>query len=406
MSDPTDREEAAPPAGTADSLVCVEGLVVGDPPLDAGDAEARIHGNMAPATRASSRRSVRVDGSLLGTREQPCVVAAGGEIVIEGDVCHAILSGDAVRIQGSARHCHVTAYRAAEVGGDLGPATLAVGGFESRLQDLARCRQEAMEAAHEHRLLQTRLGVEERRLARLLKVTRLVCEVALGQLIRPGNERLQVNLEAFYRVIGARPREQMEAALLDFFTRAVIGRLAHTNQSYLRSNPNNQKVFLRVLADLRQLFVLTFQLDNAAWRQQRAVATAAATTETIARNRPCLAVGGAIGPGLRLQFIVAESTGETEDSPAFVARSGRLQLEEGAPGELTCRQTDPGGKESVTREDLGHWRGLRLWCTARRVVRRPLAAHTDTAAEAAGLLPGALTEPRPASGAAGVDAGT
>ncbi len=375
MSDPMDRDEAGPPVGPADPVVCAEGLAVGDPPLEAGDADARVAGDMAPATRANSHRSVRVDGALLGTPEQPCVIAAGGDIVVLGDVCHAILSGDSVRIGGSAHGCHVTAYRAAEVGGNLGVATLAVGGFESRLQQVARLRQEAMEAAHEHRLLQMRLGVEERRLARLLKVTRLVCEVALGQLIRPGSERLQVNLEAFYRVIGARPREQMEAALLDFFTRAVIGRLAHANQSYLRSNPNNQKVFLRVLADLRQLFVLTFQLDDAGVRQQRAAASSAATVESIARHRPRLEVGGTIGPGLRLQFVVAESVGDTEGSPAFAARFGRLQLDAGAPGELVCRQTDPGGKESTSREDPGQWHGLRLWCTAKRVVRRPLGAR-------------------------------
>ena len=94
----------------------------------------------------------------------------------------------------------------------------------------------------------------------------------MGKVIRHRNGRLWVELTMFYESLGEDPTARQEQALMEFFSRGVVGTLSRANRKYLANNLAREKVFLQLLKSLRELFGLVFERDvGAAMESSNAV---------------------------------------------------------------------------------------------------------------------------------------
>ena len=281
-------------------------LTAGGRVFDAGDANGRVVGDLGPGAQARGGGAMVIEGALAAAKGSPCIVHVLGEAIVGLGATHANIDARSIRIAGDVHGCRLVAVDAVHIGGDLAASEVVVGAFDDRQRDLKALHHQSVQTAQEHRLLAQRLAGAERHLHRLVKTTRLSCEINLGQVVRWGSARVQVNLKALYKVIGDRPPDQVEAALTDFFSRGVAGSLARANGDYLKSNPNNQKVFIRVLGHLRRLFTATRLVDECATRLEKIAASIHAATAYLAQLQTEVHVRGSAGPDVQLQFVLPQ----------------------------------------------------------------------------------------------------
>lgn len=287
-------------------LIETEGLAAGSPAFDAGEANGLVTGSLSEGTVARGGQSLLIQGQVAGTEGRACTVQARDRVVIQGDVADAAISGREILIAGSARRCRLAAGVYLAITGDLEACRLAVGGFDEQRRQIEAANLKAQQAAQARVLLEQRLKVEEKRVDKVFRSTRFVCEFNLGQLIRRRSDRIQINLHPFYQVIGGRTGTEIDDALGEFFSRAVIGRLAHANKGYLQTNPNHEKVFTRVLGDLRGLFLLTRQLDRCTDERDAATEAVRQAVDTLRQQDPVVLLQGKISAGLDLQFVLPQ----------------------------------------------------------------------------------------------------
>ncbi len=372
---PDDLELTRQGVFDAGPLVECDSLPSGAEAFDAGWASGRVMGDLGAGCEARSDRSVLVDGNLSGAPGRPCTVKAQQQVVVNGGAAHAQITAGSIHVAGDADACCLVAATAVHVGGDLSACEVTIGGFEDHRHALEVMQTQASRVSQEHQLQAQRLAIEERRVNRLVKATRVSCEVQLGQLIRVVGDRVRVDLQAFYRVVGPRPVEALDAALLDFFNRAVSGRMALANRGYLRSNPANQKVFMRVLGALRQLFVSTRQADTSDTRHRELREQIHQAARAL-RDRPLgLHLNGAVRPDLLLTFVVPDLTVQADGSVVLSASSTRLQVAaDPEPGYLLLRQVGANGAERELTTPRDELRTVSFWRDQGVVNWRPMVA--------------------------------
>jgi hypothetical protein len=347
-------------------------LTQGSPAFDAGDAHGLIAGGIEAGAVARGGQSLLVQGDLLGTPERPCTVQAEDEVVILGAATGATVTAPMIRIRGPVRQCRLAAAATVEIGDDLAATRLIVGALDVPRRQIEAARVKAEQAAQERVLLEQRLKIEEKRVDKLFRTTRFVCQVDLGQLIRVRSDRIQINLHPFYQVIGSRSGEEVDQALLEFFSRAVVGRLAHANRGYLQTNPNHQKVFTRVLADLRELFLLTRQLDHFTEERDRANAAVRAAVDAVRQQDPRIRVAGGLLGEIELQLVQAEVEEGGSGPVTLRPQSHRLTIAAAGPTGQQIKQVDPAGAESSAEVPAENLRSLCIRIEAGQLAWGPL----------------------------------
>jgi hypothetical protein len=352
----------------AAAILADEPLIELDPsraelqPITLGDANGLVRGALGEGAVLRGGQSLVVRGGVSASLERPCTVQARDTVVVQGDATGAHVAARQVVVQGRARTCRLVASESVEVGGDLDSCRLSLGGYDEARNRISIACLKAQQAAQERALIEQRLRVDERRVERLLSSTRVVCEFNLGQLIRRRSDRVQIDLAPLYQVIGTRDADDVDAALIEFFNRAVVGRLALANQAYLKANPNHQRVFSRLLTDLRGLFMLTREHDRAmALRDATAVAVGEAV-EALRHREVRLCLHGAVQGTLELQFTVPQidQAGDAEVTYATAAYQLLVTPQSDPPavavnpaGVRAPFELPPGGLRSVVLSIVG-----------------------------------------------------
>jgi hypothetical protein len=332
----------------AGRLVEMGELAPGSPAFDAGDSNGLVLGDVHEGCTVRGSQALVIEGSLLGTGLRPCTVQAEGDVVIRADVQYAQITGRSIRIGGEARYCRFSAIDGVEIGADLSEARVVAGVFETRKHQLEILQQRTLQAGRERALCEQRLRAEERRIDKLFKSTRFTCENTLSQIIRPRSDRIQINLRPFYQAVGQRPEDELDQALLQFYARAVIGRLALENKVHLKDNPSRQKAFIRVLQKFRGLFELTRRFDRYSTQIEGYTRDISATIESLCHQVPALHVRGTVIPELELSFMLPELERAEDGRVTLVAHAARLHLTAGVePGNVQVKQVTRNGEETV-----------------------------------------------------------
>lgn len=333
-------------------------LTEGSQAFDAGDALGLVAGDLGAGCVARGGQSLLVQGNLLGTAGRPCTVQAEKEVVILGAVNGAAVTAAEIRILGPVRGCRLTAAASVELGGDLTASRLVIGDLDTARKRIEAARLKAERMAQERSLLEQRLKVEEKRVDKLFRTTRFICQMDMGQLIRIRSDRIQINLHPFYQVVGSRVDEEIDQALGEFFSRAVVGRLAHANRGYLQTNPNHSKVFTRLLADLRELFLLTRQLDQVTEERDRAAESLRQAVQAVRQQEPLVRVAGNLLEEVELQFATAEVEEEGGGPVTLRPHTHKIAIGAVEPTGQQVRMVDPTGGESSAVVPPEQLRGL------------------------------------------------
>ena len=315
---------------------------------DAGEVTVVVKGDVMPGAVVRGARSLVVEGAVLGSFNLTPQVDVGEDVVVLGYVRQAAICARRIRIGKDASRCRLKAGTDIEVGGDLvdvqivsGESGNPRGGVEELEQRVVQCQQE-----REATLQQLR--VEQKRLDKLLKATRIAFEVNIGQIVRRHRDRLEINLRPFYEVVGEKSEEEIDRALNEFFAKAVMGLLTRINRTYITGSPTQRQAFMTVVRRLHDLLFLTRNIDKQAIKIGQ-------NEERLKRmgDRPeapisTVYVRGAVLPGLDLQFVLPEADSEAGERFSGRSKTATLTLRPGADvSQREIVRVDTGGEDEI-----------------------------------------------------------
>jgi hypothetical protein len=283
-----------------------------------------VDGDLKPGTSFESPQSLLVNGSVHGVENNECHIEVRRELLIAGNASYAHLQGMNIRIEGGSNESELRAREQISVGADIVATKLVVGNGESlqrRYEDLRRrlVRHESNKLRCDRQRKQ-----DEKNLDRTCQLTSLPLDLNLGSLIRHGDGRVQIDLEAVYRSLKESSEKHLRAALNEFFAKGIMGTLARTNRKYIVNNPTRAKVFTQFLAKLRDLYNLVAKCDELGRSLERDRSALEALITDFPEDFGSVLVGGRIVAPATIDFELAEV--RPHDSKVQ-ARTTRLQIE-------------------------------------------------------------------------------
>ncbi|MFH1569221.1 MAG: hypothetical protein ABIL09_14595 [Gemmatimonadota bacterium] len=297
--------------------------------FDAGEANLLVHGDLPRGALVRGRRSVLVDGDVLGQPDAPCRLEIDGEVVVTGSVEHSHVVARRVSIGGQVRCSQLTAGEHIQVRGDAERCRFLCGDYAADLGE-ARRRQFALaEARTATEELRRRVAVEERRLHKACAAMRSPVDLNVGRIVAQSEERVVVDLGTFYRSCDWKTEEDLSRALDEFFAKGVVGVLARLNRRYLLEVPTRGRVFMQLLRDLHDLLVLVMRADareRAAVRRELDLERLVVEMES---RSPLVAVGGTVAPSIRVEFILPRVIRQADGGIDFAHKTAQLAVHAG-----------------------------------------------------------------------------
>lgn len=309
--------------------------------FDGEERDVLVRGDIAGAMRLRGSRSLLIQGEVAGTPVTPCRIDAEGDVLILGAARHAQISGRNIYVAAQAEGCQFSVTADLQIGGDLHGGRAQVGVYQPGQARIARLRAQIDRGREERERLDRLVLQEEKRLDRACKTTLVPLDFNAGRIVRQEADRITIDLSSFYKAVGLLPEDKRTAALDEFFAKGVIGLLARTNQRYLSENAARQKVFLQLLRQLRELFVLVTRRDQTRQLLSELAEAIDQLVGQICNPRSQICVHGQVGPGTTLDFVLPSAQDQGDRNFAFNAASAELQVQPGnEPGtlqlELSC----------------------------------------------------------------------
>ncbi len=298
-----------------------EALVQIDP---APERDILIDGDLQQGTAFQCRQSLLVNGSICGLENNECRIEARRNLLIAGDACHARLEGQNIHIGGGSRQSELRADEQISLGKDMVATKLKVGKGGSLQRHCEDLRRRLI--SHESSKLQCdrQRKQDEKILDRTCQLTSLPLDLNLGNLIRHGDGRVQIDLEPVYQSLDDASEKHLHAALNEFFAKGIMGALARTNRKYIVNNPTRAKVFTQFLSKLRDLYNLVAKCDQLGRSLERDRSELASLIANLPEELGSVQVGGSIVAPATIDFELADV--RSRDSK-IEARTARLQIE-------------------------------------------------------------------------------
>jgi len=309
--------------------------------LKAGNANALVAGSVVNGAVVRGEQCVVIEGSITGIAARPCQIQVEGDAVIIGDVEHASITCRSLRIGGAGRACQLAAREDIAIGEELRDAQVVSGHFDKSRRRMEALQSTIARSGEDRESLERDVNLHERRMAKLLRTTTAGIKVELGQLVQLRRNRIRVDLGPFYKLVGEKSEEELDAALLEFFTRGVVGVLAKANQHVIVANATRQKVFVQTVENLRGLFLAARTLDRHDRGIERVEEELRALAETSRERVSAVYVGGGLAPEVDLSFVQPRVE-ETEEGELNVSQQvGKMLL-----------KVNDGGDPQVIKVDL------------------------------------------------------
>jgi hypothetical protein len=303
--------------------------------FDAEDREALVRGGVAGAIRLRGRRSLLIQGEVAGTPVNPCRIEVGGDVLVMGGVRHAQITARNIYVGGQAQDCQLSAAADLQCGGDLQDSQAEVGAYQLGQAQIEGLRVRIERGREERERLDRLVGQEEKRLDRACKTTMVPLNFSAGRIVRQEADRIGIDLRAFYQSLGKLPENTLTAALDEFLAKGIIGLLARANQRYLSENPTRQKVFLQLLRQLRELFLLVTRRDRALHLLEELAEEIDQLVAQLCEPQRRIWVRGQVHAHSSLRFILPRAQDQGDRRFAFSHTTAVLQVQPGAePGQL------------------------------------------------------------------------
>lgn len=347
MPDIFDFQPAIEAIMNAPDLVGTDGLSPDKNRFDAEEHYGVFTGDVAKGTTLAGRRSFLVRGSLEGAAGNPCRIQVDGDVVVTGDVHHASIRGRHISIGGQVLHSQLTSSGNIAVGSDLVHTRLLVGDYESISRRIGELKLEIERRRQHKEVLDRRIGQDEKRLDRSCKTTRTPLNFNVGKLILHRDERVRINLKSIFASFGDPLEERFEAALIEFFAKGVVGVITKTNLMYIEDNPARKKVFLQLLRNLRELFMLTVQRETIVYQTTCDEEEIDRMVSELTEQNRTLCVQGKIAPDFRAEFMLPRVR-QLDDGDVDIAHgSASVKLQPGKEeGSFLLDLTNSDGEQS------------------------------------------------------------
>ena len=272
--------------------------------FDAEQADGVVEGDMGDGATARGRKSLLVRGDVLGAERRECRVVFGGDVVILGSVRYATISARNIWVGDEVAHSQLICLAQIGIGGVLKTSELTVGDLSVAKQQVARVRAQILQCREGFADAQRKLQVEERQMDRLLKSTQFKVNVSVGGLMKRTRNSLKIDLTRFYSAVPGRSPDLVDRALVQFFSKAVVGLLTRNNQYLIQNNTNRRKVFMGLIRALYDLFMLTRQRDRLSDEVQMRETGFKGLIENIGKRDLRVWINGGVAPEVAVQFMV------------------------------------------------------------------------------------------------------
>jgi hypothetical protein len=358
MTEPFAVEPLAQAILAAANLAVIEGMNPRQAHhfFDAEDRDALVRGEMAGAIRLRGKRSLLIQGEVAGTPVAPCRIEAGGDVLIMGGARHAHISARNIYIGGRVQDCRLSAACNLQCGGDLQGGQAEVGAYQLGQAQIEGLKVRVDRARDERERLDHLVSQEEKRLDRACKTTMVPLNFNAGRIVRQEADRISIDLRNFYQSLGKLPEAALTAALDEFLAKGIIGLLARANQRYLSETPTRQKVFLQLLRQLRELFLLVTRRDRILHLLEELAEEIDQLVAQICDPQYRIWVRGQVYAGSALHFVLPRAQDQGDRRFTFSHTTALLQVNPGEePGQLDL-DLDCAGlshlRQSITQEEL------------------------------------------------------
>lgn len=324
--------------------------------FDGEERDVLVRGDIAGAMRLRGKRSLLIQGEVAGAPVAPCLIEVEGDALIMGSARHVHISARNIYIGGQAQDCHLNAAADLQCGGDLQGGRAQVGDYQLGQAQIGRLKTQTDRSREERERLDRLVLQEEKRLDRACKTTLVPLNFNAGRIVRQEADRISIDLSSFYRALGQLPETKLASALDEFFAKGIIGLLARTNQRYLCENTTRQKVFLQLLRQLRELFLLVTRRD----RVLHLLAELAEQIDQLVAhlcNPHCRVwVRGQVHQGTALEFVLPSAQDQGDRDFSFSHRTALLRIQPGEEPAMLDLDLDCAGlshfRQSASLEEL------------------------------------------------------
>ena len=292
-----------------DELRVVQGVTAEGGELNFGDQNGLIEGAVYRNSVITGRGHVAIRGDVLGDDRGTCQIEVEETLVIEKSVRHARIRARHIVIRGDVRDTELHSDLGVEIRGDLSESMVSLGDRSGEIQDLKRQRLEMLASDKELAELDVRVSAGARKFIRDYPQV----DLRLGSILTPGPRELNVDLTAFYDALADRRQADAQKPLQEFYLRVVVGMITRTNKAYISQNTSRQKIFLKVIEELREHVMLVQRADMLRRGLERVQSERNELLDGLGRAVPlrCRA-RGLIGEGCRIRALQLSSVHDSQ----------------------------------------------------------------------------------------------
>jgi hypothetical protein len=286
--------------------------------VDFHDHDGVIEGDVLSGAVVRGDGDLRVLGGLKGRQNHPCRLEVAGEVVVDGSASVARISGRRVRIAGDTSDSRIWTDLGAEIGGAVVSSEVSVGNRTADLSRLARLHADYERLEDQLGALKAKVRSGGRRFIRDYPQV----DLRMGDILRPAKRDVHVDLGPFYKAVDGRSPDEVDAALEEFYLRVMVGSLTRANRHYVSMNPSRQKIFLKLIDELRSHVRTVREADRVQEAAGEVLKKRQALLDELKRPADiALNVGGQVGGGVTVRLVLLTGFEGTAAGPVAVEKT-------------------------------------------------------------------------------------
>ena len=342
----------------AGDLLEIDNLPAEKSRIDSGDRNAIFRCDIPAGIALESNGSLIVEGSVSGSDGNLCRISVEGDAFVDGSVSNTQINAATIHVGGSSAQSQLTARNEIIVCEDLLESRCTVGDYRSHKQRFDELRRILSSASEAQEALERQIKQQERKVSRACKTTRARLDFNVPRTIQHESDRVRVDLSLFGESLGETSDEKFELALNEFFAKGIVGILVKTNSQYVSDNLSREKVFLQLLKNLRDLFLVVGKRDRGQTTLEKAQSELDAIGENLRQRSQRICVGGTARAGSEMRFLLPAVTKKKDGEIEIEERSATLGIgASSGSSQIVTKALSADGRESnkmLGEKELDH----------------------------------------------------
>ena len=298
--------------------------------LSESDGTVLVKKDVRAGAQLRTENSVVVLGSVMGISGKNCRISTEGKVAILGYAEQCAIRAEEVSIGQDSCGSRFEVENQLDIRGDVIDSAVIMRSSKREIQEIEVLEKDIRQVTSARSAMEHQLRMEQRKLEKLFKATRIVFDLNVGQIIRHSERGLVINLDPFYSVVAEKSDLEIDRALREFFAKAVMGLLTRLNRSYILEGKSKRHTFMKVLRKLQDLLYLTRSLDKQTIKCRIADEKLARVAGTHRRRDRVVRVSGSVNPEFDLKIddpdLVQQAKSDAETEDRKVACSVRMEV--------------------------------------------------------------------------------